>query len=412
MTSLTQRWGWISKKGLGAAALMLAAALASGTLATQSAQAATFTALYGFQEPPDGSLPFAGLLQDGAGNLYGTTATGGSFGEGTVFKLDPNGTETVLYSFTGGTDGGMPFAGVIEDAAGNLYGTTFNGGDPSSMTGVVYKLDTSGAETVLHAFPYAKTDGCYPRAGLLLDQAGNLYGTTTDCGAFGFGTVFKIDTSGTETLLHSFAAGSSDGAFPYYGTLLMDTDGNLYGVTEGGGSGNCSGGNGCGVVYELSQSGELTVLHSFAGGTTDGCIPAGTLAVDKSGNFYGTATSCGSHNMGIVWNLSNGQETVLHNFAGGKKDGNDPMAGVILDAKGNLYGDTFVGGGKGCYSGTGCGTVYKLNTKGKLSLLHRFVFTDGQLPVGGLIRDEAGNLYGTAANGGNDGNGTVWKITP
>jgi uncharacterized repeat protein (TIGR03803 family) len=191
----------------------------------------------------------------------------------------------------------------------------------------------------------------------------------------------------------------------------MDTNGNLYGVTEnGGGSGNCN--SGCGVVYRLSKSGKVTVLHSFAGGTTDGCVPVGTLTADKDGNLYGTTNSCGSSDLGTVWKASKGKETVLHNFAGGPSDGANPYAGVIMDAKGNLYGDTFVGGGTGCYSQTGCGTVYKLNREGVLTLLHVFVDLDGQLPVGGLIGDATGSLYGTAAGGGSEQCGTVWKLAP
>jgi uncharacterized repeat protein (TIGR03803 family) len=410
MTSQKQRWASISKRGLGAAnaALALAAVLGLGMVATQPALAQTFTQLYSFSYT-DGSEPFASLFRDQADNLYGTTAVGGSAALGTVFKLDTSGNETVLYNFTGGADGGFPYGALVGDTAGNLYGTTAEGGDSSSY-GVVFKLDSGGTETVLHTFTGGTTDGCSPKGGLLRDRAGNLYGTTVYCGAYGFGTVFKIDTGGTETVLHSFAGGSSDGAYPYYSILLMDTNGNLYGVTEnGGGSANCN--SGCGVVYRLSKSGKVTVLHSFAGGTTDGCVPVGTLTVDQDDNFYGTTNSCGSFNLGTVWKVSKGKETVLHNFAGGSSDGANPYAGVIMDAKGNLYGDTFVGGGTGCYSQTGCGTVYKLNREGVLTLLHVFVDLDGQLPVGGLIGDATGSLYGTAAGGGSEQCGTVWKLT-
>ena len=157
----------------------------------------------------------------------------------------------------------------------------------------------------------------------------------------------------------------------------------------------------------MSQSGKLTVLHSFAGGTTDGCYPYGTPAMDITGNLYGTAAGCGSSNLGIVWKVSKkGKLTVLHNFTGGVSDGEYPAAGVMMDAKNNLYGDTPSGGA------SGQGTVYKVNKKGRLTLLHSFAGTDGKSPDAGLIRDAKGNIYGTALNGGNVGYGTVWKLTP
>jgi len=185
----------------------------------------------------------------------------------------------------------------------------------------------------------------------------------------------------------------------------MDNNGALYGVAQYGGTSNE------GVVYKLSKSGALRVLYSFAGGTTDGCNPYGTPAMDSLGSLYGTAGACGSSNMGIVWKVSKkGSEKVLHSFAGGTTDGADPIAGVILDAKGNLYGDTQYGGGTGCF-GAGCGTVYKVSKTGTLTLLHIFAGSEGALPFGGVIRDTKGNLYGTAFLGGSADWGTVWEIT-
>jgi len=387
----------ISKVRLGAAsaALTLGVVLVLGVVATQSAQAQTFTVLYNFTGSSDGAYPYAILLRDAAGNLYGTTEVGGS-GNGVVFKVDTSGKETVLYSFTGGADGGYPFAGVVRDKSGNLYGTTEAGG--SSALGTVFKVDTSGTETVLHSFAGGTTDGCYPYGGLLRDKAGNLYGTTADCGASSVGTVFKIDTSGAETVLHSFTV--SDGGYPFYTSLLMDKKGNLYGVTSSGGT------SGEGVVYKLSKSGTLTVLHSFTGGATDGCYPYGTPAMDKKGTLYGTAEACGSSSEGIVWKVSKtGTETVLHSFAGGSSDGGYPLAGVIMDAKGNLYGDTELGGT------SSLGTVYKLSKTGTLTLLHSFAGSDGEIPFDDLIRDAKGTLYGTTEGGGSSSVGTAWKIT-
>jgi uncharacterized repeat protein (TIGR03803 family) len=401
---------WDSKMGLGAAsaALALVVVLGLGLGTTQSAQAQTFTALYSFTGASDGGEPYAGLVRDAGGNLYGTAISAGAYGWGVVFKVDPRGTETVLHSFGAvTTDGRTPYAGLIRDKAGNLYGTTYEGGGIGCVDGcgTVFKVDTTGTETVLHSFAGGTTDGCFPYGGLLRDKAGNLYGTTQACGASSSGTVFRLSKSGKETVLHNFAGGASDGANPLYASLLMDRKGALYGVAQYGGTSNE------GVVYKLSKSGALRVLHSFAGGTTDGCNPNGTPAMDSLGNLYGTAVACGSSNMGIVWKVSKkGTEKVLHNFTGGTTDGGVPIAGVILDAKGNLYGDTQYGGGTGCLS-TGCGTVYKLSKTGKLTLLHIFAGSEGAFPFGGVIRDTKGNLYGTTFLGGSPDWGTVWQIT-
>jgi|HubBroStandDraft_6_1064221.scaffolds.fasta_scaffold213792_1 uncharacterized repeat protein (TIGR03803 family) len=405
MANLGQHRGRISSIHLrtarAALALVVVLVLAIGT--TQSVQAQTFKVLYNFTGSADGESPYGSLARDTAGNLYGTTEAGGASGAGTVFKVDKSGTHTVLYSFTGGSDGANPYVGVIRDAAGNLYGTTANGG--AAGLGTVFKLTKTGKEKVLHSFA-GGSDGCYPYGGLLRDAAGNLYGTTEVCGASGVGTVFKESTTGKESVLHSFAGGSSDGEFPSFTSLLMDTIGNLYGVAEQGGTDNQ------GVVYKLSKSGKLKVLHSFAGGTSDGCDVFGTPAMDAAGNLYGTANACGSAHVGIVWKVSQkGKETVLHNFTAGSSDGSEPVAGVIMDTNGNLYGDTYQGGS------ANLGTVYKLNKTGKVTLLHTFTGPDGDYPYSGVIRDSAGNFYGTTIHGGSgqqcqNGCGTVWKLQP
>ncbi len=405
MANLIQQRGWISvtRQQAASAALSLAVVLVLAIGTAQSAQAQTFKVLYNFTGSADGQAPFGSLVRDTAGNLYGTTEAGGASGAGTVFKVDKSGTHKVLYSFTGGSDGGNPFVGVIRDAAGNLYGTTAAGG--ASGLGTVFKLTKTGKETVLYSFAGGTTDGCSPFGGLLRDAAGNLYGTTEVCGASGVGTVFKLSKTGNETVLHSFAGGASDGEFPSFTSLLMDTNGNLYGVAEQGGTDNL------GVVYKLSKSGKLKVLHSFAGGTSDGCDVFGTPAMDAEGNLYGTANACASAHVGMVWKVSQkGKETVLHNFTAGSTDGSEPVAGVIMDAKGNLYGDTYQGGG------ANLGTVYKLNKRGRVTLLHTFTGPGGDYPYAGVIRDSAGNFYGTTLYGGsgqecNNGCGTVWQIT-
>ncbi len=310
MTNILQQR--VSKMRLGAASatLTLVVVLGLGAAAIPSAQAQTFNDLYNFAGPTlDGAYPYGVFVRDTKGNLYGTTYYGGSSYAGTVFEISKTGTETILYNFTGSSDGGYPFTGLVRDAKGNLYGTTEGGG--ASGYGTVFKV-AKGVETVLYSFAGGTTDGCYPYQGLVEDKAGNLYGTTESCGATGEGTAFKISKAGKEKVLHSFAGGSSDGAFPIYGNLAMDKTGNLYGVTEEGGTSSE------GVVYKLSKKGTLTVLHSFAGGTTDGCYPLGSVAINKTGNVYGTTEACGSSSAGTVWELTKkGTETVLYNFTDG-----------------------------------------------------------------------------------------------
>jgi uncharacterized repeat protein (TIGR03803 family) len=377
--------------GIPRAGLLLIVALVAG------AQAQTFTDLYNFTGGTDGADPCAGVIRDAAGNIYGTTVFGGSFQYGTVFKVDSKGKETVLHSFAG-PDGADPWAGVIRDAAGNIYGTTVYGG--CCKDGTVFKLDSKGTETVLHSFTGGTTDGCNTDLGLVEDKSGNLYGATYLCGAYGYGAVFKLSKDGKVTLLHSFAGGS-DGEFPHYGSLFIDQNDNLYGQTSGGG-----GSAGCGVVYKVSKSGEETVLHTFAGYPTDGCYAYGPVTMDEHGNLYGTTTFGGSRNAGAVWKLSKSRkETILHNF-GGTSDGAFPSGGVILDANGNLYGDTETGGS------SGDGIIFKLTKNGKETVLHKFSGTDGNSPVGGVFRDTKGTLYGATLKGGSYGYGTVWKLTP
>jgi len=200
--------------------------------------------LYSFTGGNDGANPVAGVVRDKAGNLYGTTFDGGASLLGVVFKLDKTGKETVLHSFTGGTDGANPYGGVVRDAAGNLYGTTYYQGTLGD--GTVFKLDKTGKETLVYSFA-GGGDGASPTASLVLDTTGNLYGTTFVGGAFGFGAVFKLDTAGQETVQYSFTGGN-DGAWPYAG-LTRDAAGHLYGTALEGGTG--CGGSGCGVVFEL-----------------------------------------------------------------------------------------------------------------------------------------------------------------
>ncbi|MDA8115033.1 MAG: hypothetical protein M0Z43_09955 [Acidithiobacillus sp.] len=230
--------------------------------------------------PSDGAAPYAGLVMDASGNFYGTTAHGGAHGQGTVFKITPAGVESVVYSFSGGTgDGASPYAGLALDASGNLYGTTIYGGTHDD--GTVFKITPAGVESVVHTFVGGTGDGAYPYAGLLLDASGNLYGTTLSGGdgggASGQGTVFKITPAGVESVLYSFGTngGDSDGVNPQTG-LVRDASGNLYGTTNGGGASNK------GTVFKITPAGRESIVHSFAAGT-DGALPQVGLVLDVSG---------------------------------------------------------------------------------------------------------------------------------
>lgn len=397
----------------------LAAFLLGLSLASGSVQAQTFTVLHQFHRGADGKFPYDALFRDSAGNLYGSTGGGGSFGYGTVFEITAQGKERVLHSFWGG-DGLNLWGDLVRDSAGNLYGMAVDGGTIEKGQcvhgcGTVFKLDSTEKLTVLHAFT-GGTDGGQPQAGLLRDSAGNLYGTTTiggdlTCGyGSGCGVVFKIDQHGKETVLHAFS-GSADGWRPG-GDLIRDKAGNFYGVTGGGGAGY-------GTVYKLDPSGKETVLYSFPGGST-GAYPVGRLVLDSKGNLYGaTQDGGGSCFCGVVFKLDKGgHESVRHSFTG-NPDGAYPELGLTGDGVGNLYGVTYAGGGStNCY-GIGCGSVFKVDASGHETVLHGFTGgSDGRIPFGGLILDKSGNLYGTAPVGGDlscgqgAGCGVVFKLTP
>ncbi|SRR5579862_285962 len=329
-----------------------------------------------------------------------TAAATPSFGA----KLD------VLYTFAGyfpQKDGQGPAAGVVADAQGNLYGTTFEGG--ANNDGTVFKLTPDGTETVLYSFAGTK-DGRNPAGALVMDEDGNLFGTTGNgggngCTRSGCGTIFKIAPGGTETVLYSFK-GTGDGAHP--SSLLMDGAGNLFGVTNQGGAG-CAG-NGCGVVFEFTSAGKLKTLYTFSGGD-DGSNPDARLIADASGNLYGTASAGGAFGQGVVFQLSPaGVESVLYAFAGGT-DGSRPFSGLLMGKKGALFGTTDAGGGSGC-GGSGCGVVYRLDSDGTETILHAFDGDDGQGPTADLISDARGNLYGSAEMGGTNNDGLLFRLTP
>ena len=410
---------------LAAAAIRCAFALivlfALPLIADRPAQAQTEAVLYNFldNDVSDAHFPNSRLAPDGAGNFYGTTWIGGVGGWGTVFELSPNGSggwnETVLYSFTGGADGQHPESGVVLDSAGNLYGTTQYGG--ATGFGVVYELSPNGGswtETVLYSFcsaDFSCTDGALPHSNLITDHSGNLYGTTLSGGSGGYGTVFELSLSAgawTEQVLYSPTDSTN---YWIMAGVNMDAAGNLFGATAS-------------TVFELSPNGSggwtPTVLHTFAGGPKDGTDPRDAPVTDSAGNVFGTTYGGGPNNFGTVYKLSpitKGQkkgswkEQVLHFFGGPAKDGNHPWAGIVLDAAGNIYGTTREGG-KNNY-GTVFGVVAPVG-KGsyKEKVLWNFDWTDGLEPRGGLILDSAGYLYGTTFNGGSSGAGVVFKVNP
>jgi uncharacterized repeat protein (TIGR03803 family) len=382
----------------------------------------------------DGASPFSSLIFDQAGNLYGTTENGGDFDWGTVFQLTPHSdgkwTERVLYSFTEGNDGARPFSNLILDQAGNLYGTTAIGGNSTCLgggCGVVFQLspnqDGSWTESVLYAFK-GGADGGEPFGGLTFDQAGNLYGTTTGQGTSSWGTVFSLahnqDGSWTEAVLHHFAF-DTGGAVPGEG-LTFDQAGALYGTTVYAGDPSCQ----CGVVFKLSPNQGRTwtesVLYAFKGGA-DGGEPNGYLTFDRVGKLYGTTQNFTlSSKVGVAFQLTpqrdgNWTEKVLHQFTGGN-DGFQPGAGLMWDQAGNLYGTTSHGGGTSRLCSTGCGVVFKLSPKSKgewnETVLHQFHSQPGAFPVAGVIFDPAGNLYGTTSGKRDSAQtlGSVFEITP
>jgi uncharacterized repeat protein (TIGR03803 family) len=247
-----------------------------------------------FSFPAGGSDPYTGLIQGSDGNFYGTTGAGGSSDDGTVFKVTAGGTETVLHAFptAAGSDGKTPYAGLIQGSDGNFYGTTYFGG--TAGYGTVFKVTPTGTETVLYSFA-GGTDAANPYAGVIQGRDGNFYGTTYDGGATGHGTVYKITPSGIETVLYSFAGGS-DGANPQAG-VIQGSDGNFYGATYVGGT------SGFGTVFELTPSGTETVLHSFAG-SSDGKNPEANLVQDSAGDLYGSTNAGGSSGYGTFFKVA------------------------------------------------------------------------------------------------------------
>jgi uncharacterized repeat protein (TIGR03803 family) len=351
-----------------------------------------------------------------------------------TFKPMAAAQETILFSFNG-TNGANPNGALISDADGNLYGTVTSGGAvgaPFGFDGAVFELSPAAGgtwtEKVLYNFGGVSEDGTQPLGTLVFDAKGNLYGTTSSGGAYDGGTVFELIPGAggvwTEKILYSFGATARDGTDPRRGALVFDAKGNLYGTTYAGGENGASPGDG--AVFELIPGADGTwtekVLYNFGASNLDGVNPTDGLIFDAVGNLYGTTYAGGAYDYGTVFELSpmlsgGWKEKVLHSFDINHTDGANPIAGVIFDAQGNLYGTTRFGGSFGF--GDGLGAVYELSPSAEgvwiEQVLHSFTGGltngDGDYPIGGLILDAAGNLYGTTSGGGVPAEGTVFELT-
>jgi uncharacterized repeat protein (TIGR03803 family) len=396
---------------------MLAIGAATSLLITAAWAASATKLVYSFGGSADGEYTDTELVRDSAGNLYGTSVQGGVFGGGTVFQVTPAGVHTVLYDFTGGADGGEPYKGVTLDAEGNLYGTAVTGGGGlcEGGCGVVYKLSNSGGtwnQTVIHTF--TGSDGSGPGSPVAIDKNGDVFGTTPTGGANGIGVVYQLrEDAGAWKfrVIHTFTGGD-DGGGGSASRLLIDAAGSLFGVCTVGGA------NGFGTVFEMSlhqAQWQLTTLYAFKD-SPDGALPYGGLIADKAGNFYGTTYYAGANDLGTVYQLTkiNGAwtERVLYSFQGGS-DGGSPISTLVADAAGNLYGTTSEGGAAAC----GCGTIFKMSrdSTGKWSETVAYRFPGTPQPgfaYNGLVADPSGIFYGATVHGGSGNDGAIYKFRP
>jgi uncharacterized repeat protein (TIGR03803 family) len=378
----------------------LAAPIAAGVLTVASSAHAQ-----------DGANPRAALIQGLDGMLYGTTGAGGvgGFDGGTVFQMAPDGTGfTVLHSFGGSPTDGFDPGGLIQGPDGTLYGTTSGGG--ANSWGTIFQIAPDGSGyTLLYQFhPNARDGGRYPIGGLIQGADGTLYGTTNRGGTSDYGTVFRVGPDGSgDAVLHSFT-GSTDGVNPRAG-LMQGSDGTLYGTTYGTSVGY-------GTIFQIAPDGSgFTVLHRFIGAPTDGGFPLAGLIQGPDGTLYGTTQRGGPTTDGTVFQIAPDGSgfTFLHTFTG--TDGREPSAELIQGADGTLYGTTAYGGSGNCASGLGCGTIFRLAPDGSgFTILYNFIGgpIDGANPRAGMIQGADGLLYGTTANGGPVDRGTVFQIAP
>ena len=374
------------------------------------ARAQTETNIYSFGGPPDGEKPRAGLVQGTNGDFYGTTFAGGATNRGVVFRITSAGSETNLYSF-----GAQPFDGanssapLVQGSNGYFYGTTINGG--TNGLGAIFRISPGGSYSNLYSFQGLTNDGANPTAGLVMGSDGNFYGTTQKGGTDDFGTVFRFNTNGTETVLYSFTGPTNDGNQPLTG-LVLGRDGNFYGTTFFGGITNIAGATnggtlGFGTVFRISPGGSYSNLYSFGSTIPDGIFP-GSMTQGSDGNFYGNAYSGGAFtNRGAVFRITpGGSESLFYSFGSIPNDGSNASSGLMLATDGNFYGTTQKGGTNDL------GTVFRLSPGGSETILYSFgsQTNDGTAPLDGVIQGSDGNFYGMTQLGGSLSNGTVFKL--
>lgn len=368
---------------------------------TVTGQVTQLTTLYSFGSTAnDGKHPSGSALFLGSdGNFYGTTNDGGQFGKGAVFSVTPTGSETLLHSFADGADGSTPLAGVIQGGDGFFYGTTSKGGAGSA--GTVFKVASNGTESVVFSFPADGSQGAAPYGGLTRGNDGQLYGTTIGGGAHHNGVIFRIATNGSESLLHSF--GSPDAKNPE-AELIVGSDGNFYGTSSFSDALVTSG---SGTIFKITPAGAESVLYAFNSNAGDANNIITAVTQGNDGSFYGTGADGGLFGHGAVYKVtSTGVEAWLYSFTGGD-DGAAPEARLFAGTDGNFYGTT-TSGGK-----FGEGTIFKITPAGAETVVYSFGASpsDGSMPVSGLVRGNDGNLYGTTNSGGTFGLGTVFKLS-
>ncbi|MBE7213045.1 MAG: hypothetical protein INR65_18695, partial [Gluconacetobacter diazotrophicus] len=381
--------------------LALAAILcSSGAASLAAAPAWNYRVLHTQTGPADGLTPVASLVEGSDGNFYGTTSAGGPCNNGTIFQQTPAGVLTTLYSFTGGSDGGVPEGSLVLGGDGNFYGTASTGG--ASNSGTIFKVTPAGVLTTLYAFT-GGSDGLSPEAGLVQGGDGNFYGVTAyygepefGAGAFGSGTVFRVTPDGVLTTLHRFSE-SGDGALPQ-AALVQGGDGNFYGTTAYGGTDDA------GTVFRITPAGAYTELYSFST-QMGGNMPRASLVQGGDGNFYGTTSSGGeAAEGGTVFKITpDGTLTTLGTFT--FDNGANPYGGLAMGADGNFYGTT-------TYANPGSdGTIFKITPDGTLTTVYQFSGSDGRTPKAALVLGRDGNFYGTTAYGGNADAGTTFVLS-
>ena len=394
---------WCIRLRAASTALALAAVLLLVVVASQPAQAQTFDTLYSF-DGKDGANPYYGAVVQGVdGNFYGTTERGGDNNDGTVFKITPGGVLTTLHSFDG-KDGSQPYAGLVQATNGLFYGTTLEGGANNICDqgcGTVFRITPGGTLTTLHSFD--GRDSSNPSTGLIQATNGNFYGTTSQGGANGYGSIFKMEPQGGLTTLYSFCAEKlcKDGAYP--NGLVQATDGNFYGTTE------VYGASACGTVFKITPGGTLTTLYRFEYTDGAGCSPYGTLVQATNGLFYGTTTLGGRLDLcdsgcGTVFKITpKGRLTTLHSFD--ITDGANPYDGLVQATDGNFYGTTNQDGANIYF-----GTVFEITAGGILTTLHSFDGTDGMYSYASLLQATNGLFYGTT-HGSSISYGTIFTLS-